>query len=167
MPHDATARRSAETGVIRCLRTRAFYSKPKSIALGTSRAGTLSRSKATSMRTSAIVIALSLLVGPFPGKSQQPLVGTIQGIVKDKSEKPLSYATLTATNLDSVEPGSNRQVTGADKDGTYQFVDVPPGRYSILVQESGYQDYKIALVTVHPGETVKMDEIKMSPARAH
>jgi hypothetical protein len=119
------------------------------------------------MRTSLLLIAFSLLVGSFPAGSQQPLVGSIQGTVKDQKASPLSYATLTATNLDSVEPDSTRQITGADKDGNYQFVDVPPGRYSILVQESGYRDYTVALVTVHPGETVKMAEIKMSPAASH
>jgi hypothetical protein len=58
-------------------------------------------------------------------------------------------------------------MTGADKDGNYQFVEVPPGRYSVLVQETGYQDYTVGLVTVRPGETVKMGEIKMSPAAVH
>jgi hypothetical protein len=118
------------------------------------------------MRT-LLFIACSLLAFSFPAGSQQPLVGSIQGTVKDQQASPLSYATLTATNLDSVEPDSTRQITGADKDGNYQFVDVPPGRYSILVQESGYQDYTVALVTVQPGETVKMPEIKMSPAATH
>lgn len=116
------------------------------------------------MRTSVSLIAFSLVVCSFPVGSQQPLVGSIQGIVKNQRGAALSYATLTATNLDSVEPDSTRQITGADKDGNYQFVDVPPGRYSIVVQENGYEDYKVALVTVHPGETVKMAEIKMSPA---
>jgi hypothetical protein len=119
------------------------------------------------MRTSVLLIALPLLVGSFPAQSQQPLVGSIQGTVKDQKASPLPYATLTATNLDSVEPASTRQITGADKEGDYQFVDVPPGRYSILVQESGYQDYTVALVTVRPGETVKMPEIKMIPAATH
>jgi hypothetical protein len=134
------------------------------IRLGTPRAVESFGELRDSMRISVLVIAFSLLVGSFPVRSQQPLVGSIQGVVKDQRGAPLSYASLTTTNLDSVEPDSSRQTTGADKEGNYQFVEVPPGRYSILVQESGFQDYTVALVTVRPGETVKMAEIKMSPA---
>jgi Carboxypeptidase regulatory-like domain len=119
------------------------------------------------MRTYVLVIALSVLFCPFPVRSQQPLVGSIQGVIKDQHEAPIPYAALTATNVDSVEPGSTRQTTGADKQGIYQFVDVPPGRYSIVVRMGGYRDYTVRLVTVHPGETVKMPVIKMSPAAAH
>ena len=119
------------------------------------------------MRTYAGLIAFLLLGCAFPGKSQQPLVGLIQGTVKDPHDAPIPYAGLTATNIDSVEPESHRRTTGADKQGFYQFVDVPPGRYSIVVKMSGYSDYTVRLVTVHPGETVKMPVIKMSPAAAH
>ena len=119
------------------------------------------------MTTSALVIAFSVLFCSFPLRSQQPLVASIQGTVKDQRGAPIPYANLTATNLGSVEPETGRQTTGTDKQGYYQFVDVPPGSYSLLVQQTGYQDYKVALVTVHSGETVKMPEIKMSPAKSH
>jgi hypothetical protein len=113
------------------------------------------------------LITFSLLDCSFPVKSQQPLVGSIQGTIKDQHQAPIPYATLTATNIDSVEPESRRRTTGADKQGTYRFVDVPPGRYSILVKKSGYRDYTVPLVTLYPGETVHVPEIKMSPAATH
>jgi hypothetical protein len=119
------------------------------------------------MRTYLALIAFSLLGCALPVESQQPLVGSIQGTIRDKHEAPIPYATLTATNIDSVEPESSRRTTGADKQGVYQFVEVPPGRYSIVVRKSGYLDYTVPLVTVYPGETVNMPEIKMSPVVTH
>jgi hypothetical protein len=99
--------------------------------------------------------------------SQQPLVGTIQGSIKDQNGAPIPYAALTATNIDSVEPASHRRETGTDQQGIYQFVEVPEGRYSILVTKSGYRDYGVPLIRVRAGETVDMPEIKMAPAATH
>jgi hypothetical protein len=97
-------------------------------------------------------------------KSQQPLVGLIEGVVVDQKRAPIPDAGLTATNIDSVEPESHRKTTGSDEKGFYQFVDVPPGRYAVVVKKGGYRDYKIPLVTVRPGETVKLPDVAMSPA---
>ncbi len=117
------------------------------------------------MRRYVLLLAFSLLGCTFPVNSQQqPLVGCIQGVIKNQHEVPIPYAGLTATNIDSVEPASHRRTTGADKKGIFQFVEVPPGHYSIVVKKSGYRDYTVPVVTVRPGETVKMPEIKMLPA---
>jgi Carboxypeptidase regulatory-like domain len=110
------------------------------------------------------LLVSSILVSSIPVKGQQPLVGRIQGTVVDQKQARIPYATLTATNIDSVEPESHRMTTSADEKGFYQFVDVPEGRYSIVVQIRGYRDYTIPEVTVRGGETVNMPPIKMSPA---
>ncbi len=106
----------------------------------------------------------SMLVCSILLKSQQPLVGLIQGTIVDQKHAAVPYALLTATNVDSVEPDSHTRTTNADERGLYQFVDVPEGRYSIVVQKKGYRDYTIAMVSVRGGETVNMPEIEMSPA---
>jgi hypothetical protein len=119
------------------------------------------------MRTYALLITFSLLGCPFAVDSQQPLVGDIQGTIKNQQETPIAWAALTATNIDSVDPESHRRTTGADKRGFYEFVEVPPGHYSIVVKMKGYREYTIPQVTVRPGETVRMPEIKMSSSAAH
>jgi hypothetical protein len=111
-----------------------------------------------------LTAVLSLMAFSIPVKTQQPLVGLIQGRIVDQKQAPIPYAGLTATNIDSVEPESHRTTTGTDEKGFYQFVDVPEGRYSIVVRKKGYRDYEIPEVTVRGGETVNMPEIKMSPA---
>jgi hypothetical protein len=117
------------------------------------------------MKTFLLPLVLALLVSSECVKSQQPLVGLIQGKIIDQKRAPIPYAALTATNIDNVEPEFHRRTTGADEKGFYQFVDVPEGRYSIVVNKTGYRDYKISVVTVRGGETVNMPDIKMSPGR--
>jgi hypothetical protein len=111
-----------------------------------------------------LTVVFSLMVFSFPVSSQQPLVGLIQGTIVDQKHAPIAYADVIATNIDSVNPQSNRHSTSSDEKGFYQLVDVPEGRFSIVARKKGYRDYKIPVVAVRGGETVTMPEIKMSPA---
>lgn len=121
----------------------------------------------TPRRTYVLLVACSLLIFSLPANSQQPLVGYIQGRIRDQHGAPVPYVSLTLTNIDSVERESGRRITTADKSGRYRFAQLPPGHFSIVVQKTGYQDYTVPLVTVRPGETVNVPEIKMSPATAN
>lgn len=116
------------------------------------------------MKPSLLVAVFFLLV--FPANPQQPLVGSIQGMIKDQRGVPVPDASLTATNIDAVEPENHRHTTGTDKYGIFQFVDLSPGHFSITVQKRGYRDYTVPVVNVRPGEAVKMPDIRMSPLRS-
>lgn len=116
------------------------------------------------MKRCLLLVAFSLTGLVPPAKSQQPLVGLIQGTITNQQGAPIRGVVLTATNIDSVEPESHRRSTATDRQGIYQFVDVPEGRYSIVAKKKHYQDWKVPLVTVYPGQTVNMMEIKMTPA---
>jgi hypothetical protein len=105
-----------------------------------------------------LLVAFSLLCLAFPVDSQQPLVGLIQGAVKNQQGAPVPNASVTATNLDTIE--REWQASGTNSGGTFQIVDVPPGHYSIAVTNKDYQDYLLPFVTVHDGQTVNIT-IKM------
>ena len=105
-----------------------------------------------------ILVAFSLLCLAFPVDSQQPLVGLIQGTVKNQQGAPVPNASVTATNLDTIE--REWQASGTNSGGTFQIVDVPPGHYSIAVTNKDYQDNLLPFVTVHDGQTVNIT-IKM------
>lgn len=102
----------------------------------------------------------------FPANPQQPLVGSIQGIIKDQHGVPLSDATLTATNIDFVEPEDHRHTTGTDKYGKFWFVGLTPGHFSVVVHKKDYRDYTVPVVNVRPGEAVKISDIRISPLRS-
>ena len=108
-------------------------------------------------------LVLFSLVLPISVRSQQPLVGLIEGTIVDRKLTPLRGALLTATNIDSVEPENHRRSTASDHKGFYQFVDIPMGRYAIIARKSGYRNYRVSEVTVRGGETVKLPRIIMSP----
>ena len=110
------------------------------------------------VKTSLILVAFSLLCLAFPVDSQQPLVGLIQGTVKNQQGAPVPNASVTATNLDTIE--REWQASGTNSGGTFQIVDVPPGHYSIAVTNKDYQDYLLPFVTLHDGQTVNIN-IKM------
>ena len=99
--------------------------------------------------------------------SQQPLVGLVQGTIMDQKRAPIPFASLTAINIDAIDAESGRRTSGTNEQGIYQIVNVPTGRYSIVVTKKGYQDYKVPLVRVRPGETVNMPEIRMSATGRH
>lgn len=64
------------------------------------------------------------------------------------------------------EPGSHRRLTGADEKRFYQFADFLEGSLFNRRREKGYRDYKIALVTVRPGEMLDMGNLKCQPPGA-
>lgn len=108
------------------------------------------------------LMAILLLGLAISIEAQQPLVGSIKGVVRDRAQHPIDEVALTATNLDS---GSNRY-GASDRGGVYQFVDLPPGRYSIQAQKNGYRDAMLSLVTVAPGQTVDGADMTMEPSQA-
>ena len=106
------------------------------------------------VKTCLVLVALSLLCLAFPVDSQQPLVGLIQGTVKNQLGAPVPNASVTATDLDAIDP--EPLATGTNSRGFFQIVEVPPGHYSIVVTNKDYQDYRLPFVTVRDGQTVNL-----------
>ncbi len=74
--------------------------------------------------------------------------GTITGKVVDGAGKPLSGARVAVTG-----PKSTQTTTRAD--GTYSVV-VPPGLYSVTIEEPGFQSTQQDSVAVFSGESVAL-----------
>jgi hypothetical protein len=77
-------------------------------------------------------LSLLLLLTALP-LAAQSLVGTVTGTVKDEQGGVLPGATVTLTG----KTGSRATTSAAD--GTYRFVAVEPGSYSIAVALSGFR----------------------------
>jgi|HubBroStandDraft_6_1064221.scaffolds.fasta_scaffold62379_2 hypothetical protein len=110
------------------------------------------------------LVLVAILFRVVSTQGQQPLAGSINGIVRDQAKSPIAEVALTATNLDD---GSIR-FSVSDRKGAYQFVDLPPGSYSIRAQKIGYRDYTVAVVTVATGENIQMGTMTIDadkPAR--
>ena len=74
-------------------------------------------------------------------------VGKISGVVSDKNTgEPV--ATVSAT----LSPGGNSTVTGSD--GSFEFVDLAPGDYTVNINKEGYKGNN-KTVTVVAGQTTQ------------
>src|SRR5436305_8998511 len=80
------------------------------------------------------VIGVLALVGSFAAAPVFAQNAQIAGTVKDQSGAVIPGATITARN---VETGLTR-VGVSDGSGEYRLVSLPPGRYSVATELSGF-----------------------------
>ncbi len=86
------------------------------------------------------VVALWLAVvavAIFPATTAlaQSSAGSISGTVKDSSGAVLTGASVTVSN----PAGGVTQTVTTGKDGTFSALQLPPGRYSVLVEKQGFK----------------------------
>src|SRR5262245_36746173 len=65
----------------------------------------------------------------------QSTTGTISGIVKDSNHAQIAGASVTVTN-----PATNFSRTATtNNEGIFSFAQIPPGKYTITVEKSGFK----------------------------
>ncbi|MGH9582777.1 MAG: carboxypeptidase regulatory-like domain-containing protein, partial [Bryobacteraceae bacterium] len=79
-----------------------------------------------------------------PAIYAQTTFGSIVGTVTDSSGAPVANTQVNLTNLGTAE--KRPETTNAQ--GFYQFVNLPPGRYSVEVKKSGFKSFLRTPVTV-------------------
>jgi len=78
----------------------------------------------------AILLSASWTIG-------QSTFGSIVGVVKDPGEGTITNAQITLTNLDD-----HAQRNGsADSNGGFEFVNLKPGHYELVIHSDGFSDY--------------------------
>ena len=96
--------------------------------------------------------AAVLLLLPRPVSAQERF-GGLTGTVTDTSGAVLPGTTVTITNKSS---GAVKAVVTSD-DGVYNVPDLDPGRYSVVVELSGFAKSEIPDVAITLGKTIKID----------
>jgi len=77
--------------------------------------------------------------------------GNVQGSVQDSSGAAIPGADMTLTKLDT----NVVHTTKSEKDGSYRFVSLAPGRYRVLVKASGFTPASVE-VTLLTDQTVNV-----------
>ena len=104
---------------------------------------------ASSSRYGAIAIVVcTLALMPLNAQTAQ-----LYGSVKDASEGVVTSAELTLTN----EATQVSRTTKSNKDGQYAFPFLQPGRYSALVQASGFQSQSKAGIELQVDQQARWD----------
>jgi hypothetical protein len=85
--------------------------------------------------------------------SSQSTFGNIVGVVKDPGELVVAGAQLRLTSLG--DSSSRSAVT--DGNGLFQFMNVKPGRYSIVVHSNGFADSKVPELQLDARQTLRID----------
>ncbi|HEV3418995.1 MAG TPA: TonB-dependent receptor [Candidatus Acidoferrum sp.] len=103
----------------------------------------------------ALELTLCLCVAGLFGEpaAAQTTYGSIVGTVTDSSGAAIADAQVTLTNLATTE----KRVAQSGGDGLYDFVNLLPGRYSILAEKTGFKRITRPEVVVEVGQAVRID----------
>ncbi|MBV9496365.1 MAG: TonB-dependent receptor, partial [Acidobacteria bacterium] len=96
-----------------------------------------------------LLLMVSMPIGVFAQSSN----GSVSGLVSDESGAALPGVTMTATN---VATGANRTSVTNDK-GRYEIGLLPPGKYDVTGELSGFQAFKRSEVVVNVGTDVNLN----------
>jgi len=106
-----------------------------------------------------IILALVVTVCLPVIAAAQSTFGSIVGVVKDPGQGALSDAQITLFSMDD-----NSQHTAiTNTDGAFQIVNLKAGRYKLVVQATGFAEYKMTGLQLDARQTLRADvELKLA-----
>ena len=105
-------------------------------------------------RTAVSLVIIFLMVAFAPSLVAQTTgTAALTGRVTDVSGGAVSNVTVTATSLDAGQV--RNAITGTD--GAYKFDLMPPGKYRVKFEATGFKPMEIPSVTVTGNETAVLD----------
>jgi len=86
-------------------------------------------------------------------RAQSSSTGALSGRLTDSSGAAIPNATVTLTSADTAQS----RTTMTESDGTYKFGLLPPAKYQLRIEASGFKTVNIPTVTVSVTETAVLD----------
>src|SRR5712692_2670547 len=109
------------------------------------------------------VAALSLALFATSALAQTSTTGAIEGVVTDQNGAVVRGATVSVTSPTLISP----QSTTSDDSGHYQISNLPPGKYKITVEASGFSKFEQDNVSVNLSHTATGDaQLKLATVGA-
>jgi hypothetical protein len=90
----------------------------------------------------AILLSASWVIG-------QSTFGSTVGVAKDPAERTIADAQITLTNLDD----HAQRNASADSNGAFEFVNLKPSHYELVIHADGFSDYKVS--------SLQLDRVKI------
>ena len=96
------------------------------------------------------VFGLLLICGMYQACVPEELPGSIYGTVVDKATgEPIKSAGV------ELSPSGLKTVTGSE--GQFEFIELDPGKYTLIITKTGYMDGVSHTIEVKPGQQAKGD----------
>src|SRR4029077_9875649 len=110
----------------------------------------LFRRKDMSRALLAMVVVLLCTVSPVTGQST---FGSIVGVVHDSSQSFIAGASI---QIRSLEDNSVHSTT-ADADGSFEFVNLKPGKYALSARAAGFAEFQVPSAELNARQTLRID----------
>jgi hypothetical protein len=104
------------------------------------------------LRNTSLLLLLILSLGLSSGIAQTS-TGILVGVARDTTGAVIQNAAVKIRNLDTGEIRN----TATKADGTYRIEAIPPGRYAITVEETGFETAKADGIVVNPSVVSSYD----------
>ena len=100
------------------------------------------------------LIALFVLIATFGVTSVfADVTGSIQGIVRDRSQGAIAAARVTVTNSDT----NLKQETISGPDGSYHFLALPAGNYKVTASAPGFRPFATTDIVLQVNDQIRLD----------
>jgi outer membrane receptor protein involved in Fe transport len=99
------------------------------------------------------VLAMALAMFASSAMAQSSTTGSIEGTVTDPNGAAVKGATVTVTSPNLISP----QTATTNDDGRYQVPALPPGKYKVAIDASGFGKYEKDDVSVNLSRTSTAD----------
>jgi hypothetical protein len=94
-----------------------------------------------------------MLLHPPGNLRAQSTFGSIVGVVRDPTQAVLSGATVVLRSLDD----NSTRTAKAASDGSFEFVNLKSGRYSVTAQAQGFADFLVSSAQLEARQTLRVD----------
>src|SRR5215469_14597305 len=102
------------------------------------------------MRITKLLAVFALLAAVASAQTQ---TATLRGKVSDNSGAVIPGAQVTLTNTEQ-----NRSWNASsNSEGVYEFVQIPPGKYSLAVEARGFKKYQHTGMTLEVAQVAALD----------
>ena len=79
--------------------------------------------------------------------------GRVTGTIRDSAAAVVADVRVSAIDIET----GREWITATDPAGAYAFAGLPPGTYGITATRPGFKTFAARLISVNPGETVRID----------
>ena len=101
------------------------------------------------------LVAVIAVAAIAPGLIAQTSEGILAGVARDRTGAVVPHAKVTITN----EATGEVRVGNTKNDGAYRIEAVPPGRYTVVIEDTGFDTQKEKGVVVNPSIVSSLDVV--------